>query len=137
VAVLIRKAEYFHATVRDAPGEGYLLLNVLADAGIGLLAFSALPVGPEHTQFTLFPADASALQRLATARGIGLVGPQTALLVQGDDALGALATLHKTLAEAGVNVFASNGVTDGRDGYGYVLYLRPGDMEAATRALGI
>ncbi len=39
--------------------------------------------------------------------------------------------------EAGVNVFASNGVTDGKGSYGYVLYVRPQDYEAAARALGL
>jgi hypothetical protein len=137
MALQIRKAEYFHATVRDAPGEGYRFLTALSDAGVNLLAFSAIPVGPEHTQLVLFAEDADKLKRIASDSGTSLVGPQHALLVHGDDELGALAGIHRKLAEAGVNVFASNGVTDGRGGYGYVLYVRPGDMEGAATALGL
>ncbi len=137
MAVHIRKAEYFHATARDVPGEGYRFLIALAEAGVNLLAFSAIPVGPEHTQLVLFAEDAERLKNIAAASGTNLVGPQHALLVQGDDELGALAGIHRRLAESGVNVFASNGVTDGRGGYGYVIYVRPGDLDEACRALGI
>jgi hypothetical protein len=57
--------------------------------------------------------------------------------VQGDDELGTLAGIHEKLAEAGVNVFASSGVTDGRGGYGYILYIRTERLEDAGKALGI
>ena len=53
------------------------------------------------------------------------------------DELGALAEVHGRLSDAGVNVFASNGVADGRGGYGYIVYVRPNEFEAATRSLGI
>jgi hypothetical protein len=46
-----------------------------------------------------------------------LDGPYAALLVQGKDALGTLATLHAKLYEANVNGYASSGVADGRGGY--------------------
>jgi hypothetical protein len=137
MAVKIRKAEYFHATVRDAPGEGYRFLTALSDAGVNLLAFSAIPVGPEHTQLVLFAEDSAKLKTIAAESGTVLVGPQHAVLVHGDDELGALAGIHRRLAEAGVNVFASNGVTDGQGRYGYVLYVRPGDLNGAAEALGI
>jgi hypothetical protein len=55
--------------------------------------------------------------------------------VQGDDELGALAGIHGRLQEAGVSVFASNGVADGRGHYGYVLYVRPEEIEQAATAL--
>ena len=53
----IRRADYFYTTVPDVPGEAYRLLSLLAELGIGLLAFHAIPIGPSHTQFTLFPDD--------------------------------------------------------------------------------
>jgi hypothetical protein len=46
MAQKIRRAEYFHVTVRDRPGEGYHVLSELAEQGVQLLAFSAIPVGP-------------------------------------------------------------------------------------------
>ena len=35
----------------------------------------------------------------------------------------------------GINVYASNGVTDHRDNYGYVIYVQHHDIERATLAL--
>ena len=51
----VRKVEYFYATIRDVPGSAYELLGQLAESGINLLAFTALPTGPQRVQLTLFP----------------------------------------------------------------------------------
>jgi hypothetical protein len=52
----VRRAEYY-TTVADEPGQALKLLTLLAEKGIGLLAFTAVPVGPNRTQLTLFPDD--------------------------------------------------------------------------------
>lgn len=135
MASKIQRVEYFYTRVRDEPGEGYKLLSVLADLGINLLAFTAIPIGPVHTQLTLFPEDSQKLANEAQKAGLPLDGPHPALLVQGDDHLGALADTHKRLAEAGVNVYASSGVADGRGSYGYVIYIRPEEFERAVATL--
>jgi hypothetical protein len=36
-----------------------------------------------------------------------------------------------------VNVSAASGVGDGRGRFGYVIYVRPNEYEAAARALGV
>ncbi len=133
----IRRVEYFYTTVRDQPGEGYKLLSQLANLGINLLAFTAVPVGPMHTQLAIFPEDARKLADVAKKAGLAMDGPHPALLVQGDDELGALAGIHMKLYQASVNVYASSGVTDGRGGYGYVIYVRPEEYERAVAALGV
>lgn len=135
MAYTIRRAEYFSITVRDEPGEAYRFLSQLAGLGINLLAFTAIPVGPMHTQVTIFPEDASKMADTARRVGLVLDGPHPAFLVQGDDELGALAGIHAKLYEAQVNVYASTGVADGRGGYGYVLYVRPDQYERAVSAL--
>lgn len=137
MAITVRRVEYFHTTVRDEPGEGYRLLSQLADQGVNLLAFTAVPVGPMSTQVTLFPEETTRMQTAAREAGIDLVGPQNALLVHGDDELGAAAGLYQRLFEAGVNVYASSGITDGRGSFGYVLYVRPAEYAHAVTALGI
>ena len=133
----MRRVEYFHASVADEPSEACGLLNQLAELGVDLLAFSAVPIGPRSTQLTLFPADAPQLQQVARNAGLVLVGPHPALLVQGDDELGALARIHARLDQAGVDVYATSGVADGRGGYGYLVYVRPESLEQAASALGI
>jgi hypothetical protein len=57
--------------------------------------------------------------------------------MQGDDELGALVEVHEKLYRAGVNVYASMGVSDGADKYGYVIYVREDDCERAAKALEI
>ena len=82
----------FSTTVRDAPGEAYKLLATLANLGVSLLAFTAVPIGPLHTQLTIFPQDSAKLANEAQKDRLVLDGPHPALLVQGDDELGALDT---------------------------------------------
>ena len=59
------------------------------------------------------------------------------MLAQGDDELGVLARIHSAMAEAGVDVYTSSGVSDGAGNFGYVMYVRPDDLERAATALGI
>ncbi len=132
----IRRAEYFHATVRDRPGEGYHVLAQLAKNGVQLLAFNAVPIGAVNVQMTLFPENADLLLRAAQEEWLVLNGPYPAFLIQGNDEPGVLADIHGKLYDAKINVYASTGVTDGRGGYGCVLYVRPEEFEEAARILG-
>jgi hypothetical protein len=137
MAETIRRVEYFHATVVDQPGEAYRVLSALEGLGVDLLAFTAVPVGPARTQLTLFPADPAKMTSEASRAQMTLDGPHPALLLQGDDELGALVAVHEKLYRAGVNVYASTGVSDGAGKYGYVIYVKEEDCERAARALGL
>ena len=133
----IRRVEYYNTTLKDEPGEAYKLLSRLAGLGLNMLAFTAIPVGPVRTQITLFPDDTQKMTDAARTAGLVLDGPYPAILVHGDDELGALAGLHAKLYEAGVNVYASSGVTDGKGAFGYVLYVRQDEYARAVKALGV
>ena len=137
MAFQIKPVNYFYTTVADRPGQGYTLLSTLAEIGINLLGFTAVPMGPQRTQLTLFPDNSDKLIDLALKSGMCLDGPHPALLVQGDDELGALAQIHEKLFAVNVNVFASSGVADGKGNYGYILYIRPEEFERAVQALQI
>ena len=137
MALTIRKSEYFYTTVVDQPGEAYKILTQLEEIGINLLAFTAIPMGPERTQFTIFPEDKNMLIEAAREAKFTLDGPHPAILVQGDDELGALTDIHNKLYRANINVYASNGVTDGKGSFGYVLYIKPEEYERAADALEI
>lgn len=137
MAFRIRRLDYYFTTVSDQPGTAYELLSSLASLGVNLLAFTAIPIGPEDTQLTLFPEDPHRLTTAAQQAGMKLTGPHPALLVQGDDELGALAKVHARLADAKVNVYASTCVTDGVGKYGYVIYVRPEEYEQARKALSV
>jgi hypothetical protein len=133
----IRRIDYFYATVRDEPGAAHRILSQLSGLGVNLLAFNAVPIGPTRTQLALFPEDDDKLRAAARSAGLALDGPHPALLVQGDDELGALASVHERLAAAGVDVYASSGVTDGRGSFGYVVYVREDQFEKAASAFGL
>jgi hypothetical protein len=135
MALTVQTVEYFYTRVANASGQAYGLLAQLAEAEINLLAFSAVPFGEQHVEFTLFPERSDALSNAAAGLGWELVGPQHAVLIQGDDRLGALADIHRCLNEAGVTVYASTGVTDGSGHFGYVIYFRDEDHLNAARAI--
>lgn len=133
----IRRVDYFHTTVPDQPGEAFRFLSALAEVGVNLVAFTAVPVGPSRTQLTVFPDEATLFETHMARLGVELDGPWEALLVQGADAPGALVGIHERLYEADVNVYATSGVASGDGGYGYVIYLRPDEVARAVEALGI
>jgi hypothetical protein len=121
--------------VEDEPGRAYGLLAKLASEDINLLAFGAVPYGPNHVELTIFPDRSEDFQRVAQKLGWPLTGPQHACLIQGDDNLGALAEIHRRLRDANVNIYASTGVTDGEGRYGYVIYVKEEDHQSAAKAL--
>ena len=133
----VRKVEYFYCTVQDQPGESYKLLNLLHDVGVNLLAFTAVPSGLMNTQFTLFPEDSDKLKSEAQKASLNIQGPVPAILVQGDDEIGALTEIHKRLFDAGVNVVASTAVTDGEGGFGYIIYIRTEQFNTAEVVLNL
>jgi predicted amino acid-binding ACT domain protein len=137
MAYRIRRIDYFYTCVKDEPGEALNLLKELAAHRINLLAFAAVPTGVMRTLLTLFPEDTPQLVEASRRAHMDLDGPYGAILVQGDDELGAIAGIHAKLYEAQVNVFASSGVADGKGSYGYVIYVRPEEYDRAVKALEI
>ena len=135
MALRIRRVNYFYTTLRDRPGEAFKLLSQLAAGEVNLLAFGAMPTGPDRSQLTLFPESVEKLAAVAERGGLVLDGPHAALLVQGDDRLGALAEIHERLYNVKVNVFASTGVTHGGGSFGYLIYVNPNDIDTAIGAL--
>ena len=112
-------------------GAAYHVLSAFAERGVNLLAFTAVPSGPDRAQFALFPDDPAQFTAEARMAQIAVEGPHHALLVQGDDELGRLAGIHERLFKAGVDVYASTGVSDGRGSFGYVVYVREDQFELA------
>ena len=136
MALKVRTVEYFYTRLEGEPAKAYEFLEKLASEEINLLAFSAVPYGPNRMELTIFPERTELLVQRAKELGWVLTGPYHACLIQGDDQLGALAQIQKTLIDAGVSIYASSGVTDGVGRYGYVIYLKEGDHANAAKVLG-
>jgi predicted amino acid-binding ACT domain protein len=133
----VNRVDYFYTTVKDQPGEAYKLLSALADLGVNLFAFNAVPLGSAGAQLSLFPQDSELLTSIAKKSGIKLEGPNPALLIQGDDDIGVLAEIHQKLFNANINVYSAIGVTTGKGTFGYLVYLRPDEYDRALSALGM
>lgn len=132
----VRRIEYFYAMVGDEPGEARRLLEHLSERNVNLVAFTAFPVGSGRVQLDFIPESPAQLRDAAVDAGVDLTGPKNAFLIQGDDRVGALHQYHLTLANAGINVRASNGTCGGTGTFGYLLWVDPGDYERAAQTLG-
>ncbi len=133
----IREVQYCHVTVPDEPGQACQVLAELAQRGVDLFAFHVLPGDARHTRLALFPKDMDHMIAALGDSTLQLHGPFRALLIQGDDELGALVDIHRKLFDAGINVVSSTGVADSSKGYGYIVYLRSEDVDRALHALGL
>jgi hypothetical protein len=135
MAETVKIIEYFYATVTDKPGEARRLLEHLSEKGVNLIAFNAFPIGIEISQINLFPSDPKLLQEAAADANIELIGPKQALLIQGDDRIGALHHHHLKLANANVNVHAATGIVIEPGKYGYLLWVDPKDVRKAEEVI--
>jgi hypothetical protein len=135
VASTVKEVEYYYALVEDKPGEARKLLEFCSEKMVNLLALTAFPVGGGQSQIDLVPAEPEVLKRAASDAGIELVGPKKAFLIQGTDRIGALYDFHLKLYNAGINIYACNGVVDGTGRYGYVIWVDPSNFEEASKAL--
>lgn len=133
--ISVRRVRYYYADIEEIPGQTYGVLSQLAACGVNLLAFTAAPVGPKRVQWSLFPSDIQEFEDVAHDIGLPISTVQDALLVSGDDRLGALADLHERLATAGVEVYATSGLTTGEGHFGYMIYVRPDSVDQAAKAL--
>ncbi len=135
MASTLKEVEYYYALVADRPGEGRKLLDFLSERMVDLLALTAFPVGEGMSQIDLIPAEPEVLKAAAADANVPLIGPKKAFLVQGSDRIGALYDFHLKLHNAGINIYACNGVVDGTGRFGYVIWVNPDDFDDAAAAL--
>lgn len=133
----IYSVDYFYTTVEDSPGMGCKFLKTLAKEDVNLLAFNAFPVGRNRTQLVIYPLNSTWLADQARNEGLRLVGPHHAFMIHGDDELGSLVSIHKTLCDSDINISSSNGISDGRGGYRYIMHVHPDDYEMAMEMLDV
>lgn len=131
----VQIAEYFYVQVPDKAGEGARLLAQLKEAGVNLLAFSGFPQG-RKAQLDFVPEDARAFKAAARKAKWQISASKKVFLVQGDDRVGAGADLMGKLAEAKINVIASQAITAGGGRFAVILWVAPADVRKAAKALG-
>jgi hypothetical protein len=131
----VKRVQYFYTEVPDKPGEGARILTMFKDAGVNLLAYSGFPKG-RRAQIDFIPADVVAFRAAARQAKLTVVGPKTGFLIQGEDRPGVLADIIAKLAEAKLNVTACDAVAAGEGRYGAILWVKPQDVQKATKVLG-
>ena len=134
MAETIRRVQYFYTMAPDKPGEGARALQTLRDAGVNLLAFSGFPVG-KRAQLDFIPENPVAFRAAAKRAKWKVVGPKTAFLIEGDDRTGVCAEILGKLAEAKINVTASDAVVAGAGRFGAILWVKPRDVSKAAKVL--
>lgn len=133
----IKKVDYYDVVVEGRVRDASRLLSVLAGAGVDLLAYKAVAIGPMRTRLTLVPSDGTRMvEGVATAR-VDLDGPREALYVRGGEEPGALAEIYERLARAEIDVHESTGLAHIQGGYGVLLYLEQDDCERAVAAMAV
>jgi hypothetical protein len=129
----IRKVEYYVAQIPNKAGEGARVL--LALRGVNLLVFTGFPNG-KRSQVDFVPEDPLAFKAVAKQAKFKVKAKKGAFLVQGDDRTGAVAEVMQKLADAKVNVTAIDAVAAGMGRWAAVLWVKPKDVNKATKALG-
>ena len=133
----IRRADYQYVHVPDKPGEGARILGALKEAGVNLLSLTAFPDGKGTTQVDFVTENADGLAKAAKGLGLKLSDRKRAFFIQGDDRAGAAAEIFRKLADAGVNVHATNAAAGARGGFGMIVWVRPENFDKAAKALGV
>ena len=131
----IRLVDYFYIEAPDKPGEGARALSYLKEAGVNLLAVHAFPKG-RRSQLDFVPSDPAAFKAAAKAAKWKVVGPKRALLLQGDDRVGALVEYAAKLAEAKINVTAVDALAVGAGRFAAIVWVKARDVKRAAKVLG-
>jgi hypothetical protein len=131
----IRQVEYANIAVEYHVSDASKLLSTLAGSRIDFLAYKATSINAKGTVFTLFSDNAREMVEVAEKKGFKADGPYSAILVTGDEEIGALAAIYERLSQANVNVDESSGIAHINEGYGVILYLKQEDCKRALKAL--
>lgn len=132
----IRLVDYFYTETSDRPGEGARVLGHLKGAGVNLVGFHGFPRG-RRAQLVFLPSDPAAFKAAAKKANWKVVGPKKAIVIEGDDRVGALVEYFDRLAKAKINVTASDAVSAGAGRFGAIIWVKARDAKRAAKALGV
>jgi len=102
---------------------------------VNLLAFAGFPRAG-RAQLDFIPQNGAAFRKALRKAGLSAGKGKVAFLIQGSDRPGALAAAAAKVGEAGVNITALDAVVAGSRRYGAILWVKPGDVAKAAKALG-
>jgi len=106
----------------------------LQKEGVNLLALTAFPTAKGKCQIDLVAASGD-LDAAAAKAGLKLSKKKQAFYVSAEERTGAAADILKRLADAKINVIATN-ANVGPGGFGMIIWVKPADIDAAAKAFG-
>ena len=130
----IQRVTYSYVEVPDRAGEGAKFLGKLAEAGVNLISMTAFPTASGKSQIDVVVGSGD-LDAAAKKAGVKLSAKKGAFFVSGDDRPGAVAEVLRKLADAKINVTATNAAC-GASGFGMIVFVKQKDLDAAAKALG-
>jgi predicted amino acid-binding ACT domain protein len=137
MAHAIRKIDYYALTVPDKAGEGHRILSALAQEGVNLLAAIGFPLGEGKAQIDLVPENPASFVQVAERQKLRMRKAKQAFLVQGDDRVGAVAEVLGKLASQKIQVTAAQALAAGAGRWAMILWVKPGSVDKASKALGV
>ncbi len=137
MADTIRKIDYFALSVPDQPGEAHRVLAAFSAAGADLRAFCGFPLGGGKAQLDFVPADAPAFAAAAARLKLKVRKPKPAFLIEGEDRVGAVASVLEKLASQRIPIVAAQAISAGAGRWGMIVWVKPSRIEKAARALGV
>jgi hypothetical protein len=130
----VRKVHYFSTSVPDKPGQTFKVLASLVSGGVNLLACTGTTHG-KRALIDVVPDDTRKFASAARKAGLLFSEKKAGFMIQGDDRPGALADHLKTLAEAGINVVAVDGLSAGSGRWGAIVWVGEKDVRRAGTLL--
>jgi hypothetical protein len=128
-----KRVPYFKAKIEDKPGAFLALAKDLKEKKIDLIALKG--VGQAGQGEILVVAKIPDKLREAWKDSGALVEEGTVFFLSGTDTTGALITSLDAVANAGVNIVATEALAVGGK-YGAILWVSPEDLDKTAQALG-
>ena len=129
-----QRATYFKITLEDKPGALLAIAKHLKSKKVGLAGLKALPSQPGQSEVYLIVKNPDKLRGALKSFGVA-AEEGTTLFIKGADRTGALVSSLEAIAQAGVNIVATDAVAVGGN-YGSFFRVAPGDIDKAAKALG-
>ncbi|HEX9759240.1 MAG TPA: hypothetical protein VGB26_15805 [Nitrospiria bacterium] len=130
----IKKVDYFKIQVPNRPGVGAKILGDFKKEKINLLGFSGFPRGGK-SQLDLIPQNTKAFLSTAKRLKVKVGAKKTGFLAQGQDRVGAIASIMEKLSAAKINVTAIDAICAGKGRYGAIFWVKGPNMAKASKVL--
>ena len=128
------RATYFKIRLEDRPGALLAVAKDLKSQNLGLVGLWGYATHSGEAELYLIAKNPDKVRNAWKPSG-KIVEEGTGFLLKGTDKTGALIKSLETIANAGINIVAMNGIAVGGK-YGSFVWVAPSDVEKCAQALG-